>query len=364
MNNKYKHKLLTVSIFLSILAIPVSLYSVTLFNGPHGDKTKLPRGCASCHKGHGEFNTPMLPANIDDFCFRCHGSREVVERVKAQRYLASDARPVNMQTEFEKPFRHPVDQNSSFIRNRAFPEIDSSLPRSVGCTDCHHHHYVTSENKFNRVKGLNNRGVQINSIIYEYELCFKCHSKSANLPAYQTDKAEIFDVSNPSYHPVVTEGKNSDVPSLRYPLTTSSLIKCTDCHNNNDSTGPKGPHGSIYEYLLTKNFSNSDGAEGPFQYELCYSCHLRSSILGDESFSLHNLHISIVGTSCRTCHNPHGSTRYPHLIEFDSLSIDPSSNGSIDFRDLGIRAGECYLSCHGKNHNPAMYPITSLSSSR
>jgi len=93
------------------------------------------------------------------------------------------------------------------------------------------------------------------------KLCFNCHSYSANLPADQTNKAEIFNISNPSFHPVLTSGRNTDVPSLAPPLTASSLITCTDCHSNDDPAGPKGPHGSSYRYILSKNYTTVDGAE-------------------------------------------------------------------------------------------------------
>ena len=57
-----------------------------------------------------------------------------------------------------------------------------------------------------------------------------------------------FDVNNPSYHPVVTKGRNANVPSLIHPLTDRSLIYCTSCHNSDrgrgaGGSGADGPHG-------------------------------------------------------------------------------------------------------------------------
>ena len=190
----------------------------------------------------------------------------------------------------------------------------------------------------------------------EYELCFKCHSYSANLPSDQKNKAEMFNISNQSYHPVIAPGKNNDVPSLLNPLTISSTIKCTDCHNNNDPLGPRGPHGSDYVHLLVRHFNPNDGLEQASEYELCYYCHNRTSILSNRSFFYHNLHITTVGTSCRTCHNPHGSIRYAHLIDLDNYSIRSSSSGRMEYVRFGPRSGQCFLTCHGHDHNPATYP--------
>ncbi|MEW6001356.1 MAG: cytochrome c3 family protein, partial [Nitrospirota bacterium] len=263
---------------------------------------------------------------------------------------------INIQKEFEKPYHHPIEKTGIHRFGETLPEINPSMPRHADCGDCHHHHYVTEENKMAGISGINQQGVRVN-VVEGYELCFKCHSFSANLPADETNKAEIFDISNPSFHPIIAPGRNNDVPSLIPPLTSSSTIKCIDCHNNDDSVGPKGPHGSVYKYILTKNFTDVDGSESAFQYELCYSCHRRSSILSDESFQLHNLHVSIVGASCRTCHNPHGSTRYPRLIDFENnISIRPSNSGRLEFTSFGIRTGQCFLNCHNKDHNPAVYP--------
>ena len=356
---KKMHKLsIIISVLVIYLMVPASLYSNGQNESPHGDRSKLPRGCASCHRGHGVHGTSMLPETKELFCFRCHGDDQKVEKTKQQGDLSKDANPVKIQKEFEKPYRHPIENQGIHRYGEILPEIDPSMPRHVACGDCHHHHYVTIEKKMNGIRGTGSHAEKVESINYEYELCFNCHSYSANLPADQTNKAEIFSISNPSFHPVVAAGRNDYVPSLIFPLTASSLIKCTDCHNNDDPHGPRCPLGSSYRYILAKNFLRNDGPEGTTQYELCYSCHSRSSILHNESFQFHDLHINTKQTSCRTCHNPHGSTRYAHLIDFDYANVSPSSSGLIEFRDLGHLAGQCYLNCHGKDHDPAVYPTT------
>jgi len=272
-------------------------------------------------------------------------------------YLAPNIIAADLQRVFNKPYRHPIEKTGVHRHDEPVPETDRSAERHAECIDCHHHHYVTTLNKFDKIKGVSSQGFQVQVINFEYELCFKCHSNGANLPPDQRNKAELFSISNPSYHPVISPGKNIDVPSLINPWSVTSVIKCTDCHNNDDPSGPKGPHGSSNRYILKYNFTLSDGSESPYQYELCYSCHRRESILANESFFYHDLHVSVAGASCRTCHNPHGSTQYTHLIDFDSMVVSPSSKGFVEFRDLGQKAGECYLNCHGKDHAPTAYPI-------
>jgi hypothetical protein len=43
------------------------------------------------------------------------------------------------------------------------------------------------------------------------------------------------------------------------------------------------------------------------------------------------------------------------LIDFDRTIIGPSSSGRLEYQRLGVRNGTCYLTCHGKDHNPATY---------
>jgi predicted CXXCH cytochrome family protein len=359
---KGKKHMLLFALFFSIclLIVPPPVYSLALGIYPHLDKSKLPKGCGSCHRGHGVLNTPMLPESKEVFCYRCHGDSSNVERRRRARDLSMNAYAVNIQKEFNKPYRHPAETVITQRYSRAFQKTDRTdrtAERHAECTDCHNPHFASEQDPTAGITGVNSQGLDIGTISFGYQLCFKCHSNSANLPPDEKNKADQFKVSNPSYHPVIAQGKNRDVPSLIFPLTTSSTIKCTDCHNNDDPLGPKGPHGSSYRYILKKNYTETDGAEGLFQYELCYSCHRRESILGNESFLYHNLHISVVGASCRTCHNPHGSTQYEHLIDFDNLSVSPSSKGFVEYRSLGKKSGECFLTCHGKDHSPLSYPV-------
>jgi predicted CXXCH cytochrome family protein len=356
MNTKRNYAMLrALALFLVILS-PGVLYSKSMQESSHGDRRKLPRGCASCHVGHGNPGTAMLSEKKELFCFKCHGHQKNTDETRRKGDLGRQTKAADLQREFEKAYHHPIERTGIHRFNENLPETDPSKERHSECGDCHHHHYVTEKNKVAGMRWTSMNKGKVQEVMFEYELCFNCHLNSANLPSEQIGKMDRFDVTSASFHPVEAQGKNKDVPSLMPPLTAASLIKCTDCHNNDDPRGPKGPHGSKYRYLLARNYTATDGGEGPLQYELCYGCHRRSSILGNESFQYHNLHISSAGTSCKTCHDSHGSAHHPHLIDFDSSSVRPSKSGRLDFIVLGRKAGQCYLNCHGKDHDPAQYP--------
>jgi predicted CXXCH cytochrome family protein len=180
-----------------------------------------------------------------------------------------------------------------------------------------------------------------------------------------------FVATNKSFHPVEAEGKNLAVISLIRPYkekkladTDVSRLSCSDCHASDASSSPKGPHGSIHEYILVENYSLKDmQGESMFAYALCYKCHNRTSILANESFKYHSLHINgknpslLTGTSCYTCHNSHGSTDNRYLIKFNIEVIKPTLTGQLKFVEKGNYqfSGECYLNCHGVEHNPKSY---------
>ncbi|MFQ5500422.1 MAG: cytochrome C, partial [Candidatus Zixiibacteriota bacterium] len=128
---------------------------------------------------------------------------------------------------------------------------------------------------------------------------------------------------------------------------------------------PAGPHGSSFSPLLKLNYSTTDFTQESSQaYALCYSCHDRNSILGDQSFRKHKKHIESKDTPCSVCHDPHGISsatgatyNNTHLINFDLSVVFPDPNtGKLEFVDtLGVGRGECYLQCHGKKHSPKRY---------
>jgi hypothetical protein len=251
----------------------------------------------------------------------------------------------------------------------------------VECSDCHNAHQsndtpspgggmVSGANR--GVTGISASGQRVTESTYLYEICFKCHGDSDNNVVSaspvtrqidQLDTRLEFDPANPSFHPVETQGKNPDVPSLLAPYTTASIISCTDCHGNSDPTGPPGPHGSDYPHLLTDRYVTEDNTpESPSSYALCYKCHSRSSLLDDASFP-HREHVVDQKVPCSACHDPHGISalqgtplKNGHLINFDLTIVSPDNMGRLEYNDMGRFRGQCFLTCHGKLHNPATYP--------
>ncbi|NVN99224.1 MAG: cytochrome C [Geobacteraceae bacterium] len=353
--------------FIYTLLISTLLFSTVANAGVHLDKNNLPLGCATCH-----YKTSLKGGGGSEGCIVCHGDPQ---RRKGSKRMPAGAVVVkadmkNIEAEFFKTFRHPTfDTPGRHRPTEVLPEIDTKALRHADCVDCHHPHYVTRENLFAGLKGKRIVN-QVTQVSRESEVCYRCHGDSLNLPGRYTNKRIEFSLTNPSFHPVEGEGKSSTVISLLKPykekkISSSdvSVITCGDCHGNDDSNGPKGVHGSRYRYILKDNFDTIDGAsESSYAYALCYRCHSRTSILADESFRYHSLHIqgrSIKnpGTSCFTCHNSHGSVEFKYLIKFNRNVVSPNSKGLLKFVEKGNAkfSGECYLTCHGVEHNPKSY---------
>lgn len=328
---------------------------------PHtAEKTVLANGCGNCHRPHSAGTKPRLLnfPKEEDNCYSCHNGNVAAK---------------NIQGEFKKASVHPVELTSGLHD----PTEDlTRAPRHVACVDCHNPHAANDQSAMAPnasgalagVAGITSSGTPVKQIAREYELCFRCHAdNTTGLPA-RVDRQYVelntrteFAPSTASFHPVETAGKNPNVPSLISPWTTSSLVYCTDCHNSNTGpgaggTGPKGPHGSAYVPLLERRLELTDHhPENSTTYALCYKCHSRNSILGNQSFPSHDKHIVGEKTACTTCHDSHASAKSSHLINFNPMYVTKSSSGRMEFIDHGTYRGTCYLSCHGKDHNPLSY---------
>ncbi len=368
--------------------------------GAHtGYTTVADNACESCHKPHtAGTGERVLKAPEERTCGttaggQCHGSSGVASK--------------NIAAEFNKAYRHPVydltpsahDPAEGIAKNKPLPETSPAAPRHAECPDCHNAHasYVgpaTAPKGSGIVAGVAGIDSNGNTVlpsgtppsVREYEICYKCHGDSANKPQTsggpdgpypnrvipQFNMRLMFDPANPSHHAVETAGRSSDVPSLRSPWTTASVLYCTDCHDNDTGprgaspgSGPRGPHGSSFKHLLAARYDmdNSNISESPSTYALCYKCHARDRILADQTFKEHNKHIVSEQASCSICHDPHGvnagqgatAMNNSRLINFDKRFVTPSSSGLLRFDSSGTRTGRCYLTCHGKNHNPLGY---------
>lgn len=339
-----------------------------MLQGVHGDRTLMPKSCRACHRG-----MSMSISGEERVCLTCHGDDQSRQEMARRGYLKQDGvnRLGDIGSELRKPFNHPVLVSSGIHQaNEVLPEELVNAARHVECVDCHEPHLVERDAPFKGIPGKR-VGNFMADIEKEYELCYRCHAESANLPANETNKHGEFKLTNPSYHPVEGEGRNAYVISLKEPYAEKeekagdiSVISCSDCHGNDDANGPKGPHGSSYRGLLTTNYEMEDERpENEFAYALCYKCHSRTSILDNESFPYHKRHIEgnqatgQTGTSCFTCHDAHGSSQYQFLIRFNEDVVEPNADGKLEFQAQGVasRHGSCLLKCHGVEHNPKTY---------
>jgi len=341
--------------------VPVGAANDPYLQGsPHG--TLADAACAACHQPHGAGGSERLLhfARSEDNCLNCHDG--------------SVAR-TNIRADLAKFSRHDVVQYEGIHDPRETP---GAVPTHVECVDCHNPHAVQQSTTqapliqaaMQGASGVTTSGAAIQNAQFEYEVCFKCHADSADrvgpVVTRQITQPNVrlaFDPSGPSFHPVTAPGTNQQVPSLKPPMTVATQIYCSDCHSSDSSSLAKGPHGSVYPHLLAYRYEMSDFTqENSTSYELCYQCHSRNSILNDESFPRHKEHLED-GIPCSACHDPHGisasqgtALNNSHLINFDIAIVQPDPNtGRLEFEDLGVFHGQCFLSCHGNRHSPGDY---------
>ena len=320
--------------------------------------------CENCHQPHTAAGKPRLlnALSEESNCYPCHNG---------------NVAPKNIQTEFGKFSIHPVATYTGVHDPTEAAVVQS---RHGECVDCHNPHAATAgagtpSGPLAGVRGITIAGSETNPVTYEYQICFRCHADSPGKPApfitrqiAQNNTRLEFQTSNPSFHPVAGPGVNPNVPSLIAPLTTASVIKCTDCHNNNagpgaGGTGPKGPHGSTYTPLLERQYLTADNtSESTAAYALCYKCHSRTSILANASFPRHDVHVRGADIPCSACHDSHGisstqgnSLNNSKLINFDTSIAKPTAGGLLKYESTGTFHGRCYLVCHGVTHNPRSY---------
>ena len=327
---------------------------------PHTDElTVEANACESCHSPHaaGAQERLLTYPGEEQNCFSCHNGNVASADIEAE-FVKFSAHEVGRTVGVHDPTEDPVDP-----------------PRHVECADCHNPHAAVSGSvgpsglagALRGVTGINAAGTPVPSIQHEYELCFRCHADSVDRGKAlvdrqfpETNTRLEFDTGNASYHPVAGVGRNLDVPSLLDPYQPSSLIACTDCHNNDtgpgaEGVGPDGPHGSAFRPILERRLDFVDGPENSRPAaDLCYKCHSSASILGNASFPEHNRHIDH-GIACSSCHDPHGVKQNTNLINFNP-DVVSSFGGTIAFVDDGRLSGTCTLTCHGTEHDALSYP--------
>lgn len=375
-----------------------STKAFTAVQGAHtGYATVATNGCESCHRPHTAGAAQRsLKAPEELTCggaaSQCHSSTGVGRNISA---------------EFQKLYTHPTYSITPSVHDASespgksshlLPEVSAAAPRHAECADCHNPHAsyaatAPAPKGSGKVAGV--WGVSASSArvlpsgtppsVNEYEICFKCHGDSANMPqgggapyppypnrqASQWNKRLQFAPTAVSFHPIEASAKATSAPSLRAPWTLTSIITCTDCHDNDTGpnaptpgTGPSGPHGSSIKHLLAGRYDmdNQNTTESAATYALCYKCHSRTVVLSNLSCIEHDRHIRSENASCSICHDPHGvssaqgtTTNNAHLVNFDKRFVTPSSGGLLRWEQTSAGHGRCYPSCHGKNHNPFSY---------
>jgi len=323
-------------------------------------RTIAENGCANCHRTHSA-DQPQWLLNSEDeesICLDCH---------------SGSAGAKDIDRDFNKQSAHPVYETDGVHDPK---EGLGTMQRHVTCTDCHNAHAMQSSTggptslppSLKGAQGLNSSGSELREVSAEYEVCFGCHGVTEQPRAVVTRMDNVtnarleFSPSNRSYHPVVVPGGAANRSSLEINFAGSSRILCTDCHNS-DSQNASGPHGSVYAPILEREYrTESPAPESSQTYALCYKCHNRDSLLTDKDGFPHQTHVVQGGASCAACHDAHGSRYNTHLINFmieDAIGgagVSPSSSGRLEFQDLGQSQGQCYLNCHGIDHNPKSYP--------
>lgn len=322
-------------------------------------------GCRNCHEPHGAPHPERLLSSAVEraVCLVCHDGS-----------MASK----NLEVEFVKFSRHPVD----FYDWTHDPlENPATMPRHVTCVDCHNPHQAdasqavppVTSGPLRGVPGVRISGGTVRAATFEYEVCLKCHGiyDQTTVGILRQDnvrniRLEI-DPGNSSYHPVAQKGRNSTMGGFEPGYTTASLIYCTDCHNSDDltatGTAPRGPHGSRYPTILAREYEINDPQVESYQtYALCYECHNQDFLVNDRANTFpHNTHVVTSQAPCAACHDAHGSRRNTGLINFmlqdrsGRIVVSASASGRLEFISLGPGTGQCFLMCHGRNHDPEQY---------
>ncbi len=348
------------------------------------DRTISDAGCGTCHVPHAaDVRGRLLKSGVadDDVCLRCHaaGTEKPIapDLAKAWAHVSPQSG------------KHDAGEGPRAPDSRRLPETSPGASRHVACVDCHDPHASNptrpvapaAGGALAGVWGIDLSGEKVSPARYEYEICLKCHGDSANKPQElgagsldrirraqdDLDLRRVFAPTAVSFHPVAAPGKSPSVPGLLPPWSAGSRVLCTDCHASDagpgaGGSGARGPHGSVYPYLLERQYLTRDYTpESPSSYALCYKCHDRDTLLSSASGFPHKAHVSDRSAPCSACHDGHGVSRETgtdrnnaHLVSFDLGIVRTGRAGMLQYESTGTRAGSCTLTCHDTPHGPGL----------
>lgn len=358
--------------------------------------------CWSCHNAHNNGAGPRsLKAAEEAACSPCHSGANAVPTLR------------NVMGEYTKTYVHPTLTVSG--AHDAAESVPVNNTRHAECADCHNSHAAAAQvgtaaapavqAAMAGARGYDTTGLQ-RPATREYQVCYQCHADSTNKPASSTFGRTAIRYPGgpmPATYPIqpprpadqynlrlkftsaighnvagnstVTTTNSSLRPfqlnvdgttnNTSRPLTTATLIYCTDCHNNDQArasngTGPNGPHGSSFPHLLQLNLfqdalGGGGGGGGTTAGALCNKCHNLTTVRNESPHGDHN------GVGCTTCHDPHGviggsAGANRAMMNFDT-GVAAKATTNFGYFYLGSGNGQkgCYTNCHGENHNPHTY---------
>ncbi len=374
-------------------------------NDPHVYYGNTTDSCAGCHRGHTASGLLVRSSWPEEqVCFTCHTTGGSGTNVQPA-FTSYN----NTSTSIFKHDVYAVNRVHNVGENMG--GSFGGANRHVECEDCHEPHDATRgstsppalQAEMLAVSGVDPQwaGIGLPSgytwmvqAEREYQVCLKCHSGFAALPAYRPDgwngsaivanglfkldnsstrqvpdyrdMAIEFNPNNASFHPVVAQGRNQSIPSGSFVngWSQTSLTYCSDCHNNSNAASQgTGPHGSPRLHILdqSSNYTTVDNNIRPASGEICFKCHDYTTYAGDGvgsntlfrdgSDNLHKKHVAEERAPCYLCHDTHGSEQL-HLINFDTsrVSITGTNRNSQNAWELVGNTRTCYLSCHNKSH--------------
>ncbi len=163
-------------------------------------------------------------------------------------------------------------------------------------------------------------------------------------------------------HAPFSTAKTAKNVTATWPASTHqrNAASCLTCHGDG--------HGGTRQYMLQGAYALTDNTTyTTAAYALCWTCHSESKIINQYNHfrDLHKKHTKEKRVPCFDCHDNHGSydAGEAGLINYTyaksrgvSITFTGGRNASTSFYvSADGLTGYCYVSCHGKSHNPQSY---------